>query len=141
MTGFVVDASVVVKWLVDEPLSASAVSLLDRGEPLVAPDLVFAETANALWATMRRGAIGVDDFADALATLRDAPLHVPVPTAGLLASAGRLAGDLDHRVYDCLYLALAMHEQRPVVTADQRFLDAVHRHPYLRGYAVHVADV
>ena len=50
MTGFVVDASVMVKWLANEDLSENAAGLLDIGSTLVAPALVFAEAANALWA-------------------------------------------------------------------------------------------
>jgi len=48
MSGFVVDASVAVKWLVDEPLSAQAAKLLDDDLPLAAPELIYAEAANAL---------------------------------------------------------------------------------------------
>lgn len=32
-----------------------------------------------------------------------------------------LAQELDHPVYDCLYLALVEREKRPLVTADRRF--------------------
>jgi predicted nucleic acid-binding protein len=54
MTGFVVDASVAIKWLVDEPLSAQAARLLDDDLPLAAPELIYAEAASALWAIARR---------------------------------------------------------------------------------------
>lgn len=54
----------------------------------------------------------------------------------LMAPAARLAHDLDHPVYDCLYLALALQEQRPVITADRRFHGAVQPHPYLAGHVV-----
>lgn len=57
MRGFVVDASVAIKWLVDEPLSDLAAKLVDDGLPLVAPDLIYAEAANALWAIACRGRI------------------------------------------------------------------------------------
>ena len=50
MTGFVVDASVAIKWLVDEPLSERAAKLLKDDLPLAAPELIYAEAANALWA-------------------------------------------------------------------------------------------
>ena len=50
MIGWVVDASVVVKWLVNENFSEEAAALLDGGSTCVAPALVFAEVANALWA-------------------------------------------------------------------------------------------
>lgn len=140
MTGCVVDASVVVKWLVAEELSDEAASLLQWESTLVAPELVFAEVTNALWAMCRRGDIGAADFDDAVDVLRTAPVAVPHPMRRLAAAAARLALDLDHPVYDCFYLALAVLEQYRVVTADRRFLDKVRRHPYLSDRIVHVAQ-
>ena len=141
MTGYVVDASVVVKWLVPEELSDEAVGLLHRGSVLVAPELLFAEVSNALWAMCRRGDMGAADFSDATDALRKAPIAVPHPMRRLTIAASRLAIDLDHPVYDCFYLALAMLEHYPVVTADGRFHDKVHDHPYLTDRIVHVAHV
>lgn len=141
MTGCVVDASVVVKWLVAEELSDEAASLLQRESALVAPELVLAEVTNALWAMCRRGDIGAADFDDAVHALRTAPVAVPHPMRRLAAAAARLALDLDHPVHDCFYLALAVPEQYRVVTADRRFLDKVRRHPYLSDRIVHVAQV
>lgn len=92
MRGFVVDASVAVKWLVDEPLSDEAAKLLEEGLLLAAPELIYAEVANAL---------------DLLA---DAPLIVPSSMKQLMPAAARLAADLDHPVYDCMYLALGIQE-------------------------------
>lgn len=43
MTGYVVDASVAVKWLVTEPFSDRAEQLLDADLMLIAPELLFAE--------------------------------------------------------------------------------------------------
>ena len=91
MTGYVVDASVVVKWLVDEEHSERAVRLLDAALPLVAPELVFAEAANALWALCRRGDISRADFTEAVDVLKGAPIALPVSMRQLAASAGRLA--------------------------------------------------
>lgn len=48
MTGYVVDASVAVKWLVAEEYSDADVSLLTDGATLAEPALIFAEAANAL---------------------------------------------------------------------------------------------
>jgi predicted nucleic acid-binding protein len=70
--------------------------------------------------------------------LKTAPVTVPHPMRDLAASAARLAIDLGHPAYDCFYLALAIQEQYPVVTADRRFHDAVRRHPYLADRVVHV---
>ena len=59
----------------------------------------------------------------------------------LAAASARLAVDLGHSVRDCFYLALAMREDYPVVTADTRSYDKVRKHPYLGDRVVHVADV
>jgi predicted nucleic acid-binding protein len=141
MTGYVVDASVAVKWLITEPYTAEATRLLESGLTLIAPELVFAEAANALWAICRRGDISKADFAEAVDVLKLAPITVPYSMRQLAAAASRLAVDLDHPVYDCFYLALAAQEQYPVVTADSRFHDTVRAHPYLSSRIVHVQDL
>jgi predicted nucleic acid-binding protein len=91
MTGYVIDASVAVKWLVTEAFSEEAASLLDTDLTLIAPELLFAEAANALGAMRRRGDISKADFAEAIDVLRAAPITVPVTMRQLAASAGRLA--------------------------------------------------
>ena len=138
MIGWVVDASVVVKWLVNENFSEEAAALLDDGSTCVAPALVFAEVANALWAMRRRGDITANDLAEAVDTLQAAPLSVPVSMLQLSAAASRLATDLDHPVYDCFYLALAVQTQYTMVTADVRFHENVRSHPYLADRIVHL---
>ena len=139
MTGYVVDASVVVKWLVSESYSNEAAGLLSGEATLVAPALVFAEATNALWALQRRGDIGVDDMTDAVHALKSAPIATPFSMSGLAPAAARLALDLDHPAYDCFYLALAIQTQYPLVTADARFHDKVRRHPYLAESVLHIA--
>ena len=141
MTGYVVDASVAVKWLVTETFSDEAARLLDKELTLIAPELLFAEATNALWAMCRRGNITKADFAEAVGVLKAAPVTVPVAMRQLAASAARLAIDLDHPAYDCFYLALAVQEQHPVVTADRRFHDIVRKHPYLSDRIIHVESL
>ena len=141
MTGHVVDASVVVKWLVTEEFSDEAARLLNGGSTLVAPELVFAEAANALWAMRRRGDIAPTDMAEAVDALKAAPITIPSSMPRLMASASRLAADIDHPVHDCFYLALAIQTGYPVVTADERFHDKVRAHPYLSDRILHVAHV
>ncbi|MCE2559020.1 MAG: type II toxin-antitoxin system VapC family toxin [Acidobacteria bacterium] len=140
MKGCVVDASVAVKWLVDEKYSKEASNLLAAGTTLLAPELLFAEATNALWAMCRRGDIDPDALADAVYLLRRAPVTMPVPMRQLASAAARLSVDLDHPTYDCFYLALALHEQHPVVTADSLFLEKVRKHPYLADSIRHVAE-
>lgn len=141
MSGYVIDASVAVKWLVTEAFSDQAVRLLDTALTRIAPGLIYAEAANALWALCRRGDIGRDDLAEAVDVLKSAPIAVPLSMRQLTPAAARLARDLDHPVYDCFYLALSVQEHYPVATADQRFYDAVRAHPYLSDRIVHVRDL
>jgi predicted nucleic acid-binding protein len=141
MTGFVVDASIAVKWFITETDSDAAARLLESERTLLAPELLYAEVANALWALARRGDIADADAREALDVLADAPIDVPMSMRQLMPAAARLARDLDHPVYDCFYLALAVQQQHPVVTADRRFHEKVRSHPYLADRILHIADV
>jgi predicted nucleic acid-binding protein len=115
----VIDASVLVKWFIDEPGADRAAAL--RGGELAAPDLILVEVGNALWKHQRRGVLSSPDYVDAVEALRVAPITL-TPIADLLQAAARIAAELDHPLYDCLYLALAMREGFPLVTDDQRLL-------------------
>ena len=141
MTGYVVDASVAVKWLVAEEFSEEAAGLLEDGSTLAAPALIFAEAVNALWVLRRRGDIGATDMAAAVDALKSAPLAMPFSMPQLAAAAARLAADVDHPVYGCFYLALAIQTGYPVVTADARFHDKVRAHPYLSDRILHVGHI
>jgi predicted nucleic acid-binding protein len=116
----VVDASVAVKWLVDEPEHLAARSLLDRSERLQAPDFVFVETANVLWKkvlrrelTAQQAVEGVDSLPRLFETI--------IPSTLLVARALRMAIEMAHPVYDCLYLACSEHVGADLVTADEKF--------------------
>ncbi len=128
-----------VKWLVDEDHSDEAAGLLNDGSTFAAPVLVFAEAANALWAMRWRSDIAADDLADTVDALRTTPVPLPAAMPQLAPSAARLAGDLDHPVYDSFYFALTVQTQYPMVTADAHFHDKVRGHPYLSDRIVHVA--
>jgi predicted nucleic acid-binding protein len=126
----VIDASVALKWVLDEPARQAADALLD--EELIAPALWLIEAANALWRRSQRGEISGHEAAARLAELTNAPVTTtPIETD--LAAAAALANTLGHPVYDCLYLALAIREATHVVTADSRFVAAVDLAPELRG--------
>jgi predicted nucleic acid-binding protein len=44
--------------------------------------------------------------------------------------------ELQHSVYDCVYLAMALASGAQVVSADRRFVSAVRRRPDLAGSIV-----
>jgi predicted nucleic acid-binding protein len=49
------------------------------------------------------------------------------PSAALLRPAARLAVELGHPVYDCVYLALAASHSASLATADERLRRAAER--------------
>lgn len=141
MTRYVVDASVAVKWLVREPLSHEASLLLTGEVSLMAPDLLYAEAANALWAMRQRKEMTDAEFEESVETLRGAPVLVPSTLLQRTPAAARLAADLGHPIHDCFYLALAIQEKAPLVTADVRFSDRVGSHPYLSESIARLAEL
>jgi len=116
----IVDASVAIKSLVDEPDHIAARSLLDRNEELQAPDFVLIETGNVLWKKVLRREVTEQQAADGLDSLPRL-FESMVPSGLLTARALRLAIELAHPVYDCLYLACAERAGARLVTADNRF--------------------
>jgi predicted nucleic acid-binding protein len=125
----VIDASVAVKWVLSESDSDAAVAL--RDDELIAPVLWLAEAANALWRHARLGDVTADEASMCLSELVNAPV-ASLPIEPHVAHALRLATEIGHPVYDCLYLALALHHRTHVVTADRRFV-SVATQPGLSG--------
>ena len=120
----VVDASVAVKWLIEERDSDAAHRLLESRDDLHAPRLMASEIANALWRKARLGEIE----RSRAGALMDAVAQMPVRWSAdeaVCADAVRLALALDRPVYDCVYVALAHRIGGQVVTADVRFTNAL----------------
>jgi len=122
----IVDASVALKWVLDEDGSEVAAKLV-LDELLAAPDFLVLECANVLWAKTRRGNLTRDGARRALAAIRTSPIQL-FPAASYVADAQLLAFDLEQSVYDSLYLAVALAERAVLVTADRAFAQGVARH-------------
>ncbi len=116
----IVDASVAVKWGVSEEDTERAMRLVDRA-PIVAPDLVVAEVANALWRKELRGELAPAQRLSTLAACLSGYEEF-VPAVLLAERALDLAGALKHPAYDCFYLALAELRGGTFITADARLL-------------------
>ncbi len=124
MSALVVDASVAAKWFFDEPHAEAARDLLRRGEALHAPDFFLLEMTNFLAKRVRRGEMTPGDAVAARRILRRLPVRRH-PEAPLLENAWRISLETRRGFYDCLYLALAVALDAPLVTADRRFLAAL----------------
>ena len=116
MKTFVIDASVAIKWVIEEPGTKEALGL--RRHRLLAPDLLIPECANILWKKVRRKELSGDEaeFAARLLARADVDLE---PMRALFEPAIKMALALDHPAYDCTYLALADARGCDFVTADE----------------------
>jgi predicted nucleic acid-binding protein len=122
----VIDASLAIKWVIEEEGTKTALALRDKWKEedayLCAPDFMLVELHSIIWKKLLRGLVQPTD-----------PIIGQTPTFGLdlnwtstqflLTSAFLLA--IQHRVsiYDALYAALAQSLQAPLYTADQSLVE------------------
>lgn len=123
----VVDASVVLQWLLDEPSTGSKRILeahLDGSEPLIAPELLNYEVGNVLATKIK---LTSEDAAELFNNFLD----LAIETYSLGSDEYRASIDLAHRygltVYDASYLTLASVLDVRLVTADKRLANRAAR--------------
>ena len=124
----VVDASLVVKWLVEEENSDKAHALLrswvSRDIARIAPYLLPFEVANTLHRRIIRGELTVSNSSRMIARLLGSQLELH-QTTNLHSRALELASLLKQKAaYDAHYLALAETLDCELWTADERFYRA-----------------
>lgn len=123
----VVDASVAVKWYVPERGSAEAAALLEGGSHLIAPDLLVPEFGNTLWKKSIRGELRAGEARTIVGAFLAVPPVTLHSSALLLQAALEIALKFGRTAYDALYLALAVAEDCPFITADDTLVRAVRR--------------
>jgi predicted nucleic acid-binding protein len=126
----VVDASVALKWVLDERDSHLAQALAEGEEQILVPDFWLNEATNVCWLQVRKRVWTPDEAREGLALLQvlvpptatgDLDLHDVALDIGLAVS---------HSTYDTLYVAFAVAMgARGVVVADGPFAIAMSRHP------------
>lgn len=122
----VVDANIVIKWVLDEPDSNIAQALLaewtDKGLVILAPVLLAYEVANILYQNVRRGEITLEKAKKSLTEILlselvfDFSQNLDIGIRAIeLADKYKLPA-----TYDSHYLALAEREGCELWTADTR---------------------
>ncbi len=139
MKEIVVDASVAVKWVVEEDHSAKAALLL-RCEARHAPDHWQVEAINVLWAKVFRGDLSAADAQARMTVLLRAPV-VGTPIASLMPRAFAISVVHSVTIYDSLYVALAEQRDLKLVTADARLIRRLSDDVALGQRMVWVGDV
>lgn len=131
MNRIVIDASVALKWYLDEKnLGTKAINILNHyisnEIDLLAPSLIEYEVMNGLKIAQKRGRIdkkslqsGIEGFFNLEITLFNAS-HFPAKTLDILNL-------FDISSYDASYLALAENENTPFVTADKVLFNKVQK--------------
>ena len=126
MAGFVVDASVIVEYLVSGPqaqISRNFLQQLTEDDLVTVTDFCLTECTNAIWKQHRFHGLSEEIAMRLFDTLRELDLRI-VPADPYLGES--LAIGMRHRlaIFDACYLALAVNLGYPLVSLDRAQLRA-----------------
>jgi len=128
MNDWVVDSSVVTKWVLAEPDSAMALRVITdstvRGGHLYVLDLAIVEVTNVVWTRYHRRLLTLVEAQQALTLLQQAAVKI-IPCLPLLTAAFVIAAQFDRAIYDALFVAAACELGIGGVTADEPLVRAV----------------
>ena len=114
----IIDANVAVYWAVPGAHTDHAAQIMSRPD-LSAPSIIMAEVANALINHARAKTIEYAQIGPMVSAVRRT-IAALVVDADLVPDALGISLAHNHKIYDCLYLALAMQRREPLATADRR---------------------
>lgn len=120
----VLDASVAVKWLVDETYGEQALRVRTFNRPHAAPQHFVAEVCGAIRRKVREGELSPAQLAVVLRAISILPV-TDYPVAPLLPGAMDIAVRYNRSIYDAFYVALARQLGCQFVTADRKLYNAL----------------
>ena len=127
MKQWVVDASVGVKWFLDENDREKAIAILDQMErreiEVIIPDIFYLELANVFQKGFRKGLIRFEEAQKSFEKIENLPLkrHRHEDLFDVALDNAMIFGIT---TYDAIYLSLAEIYLVPLVTADKEFYQA-----------------
>ena len=125
MKRFVLDASVALRWFLDDsvpPYANRAKHFLIKGGRAVVPALWHLEMSNGLAVAERRSVLSTADIDQALLNIEQIVAQ-GVDTSSLFVSTRQAlvtARTFQLSAYDAVYLDLARHERLPLASLDER---------------------
>ena len=129
--GYVVDASVIVKWFLhhQEADRDKAVALRDLHisgrSTIYVPELAFLEVLNAIRFSSKADE---EDGKTALEALQDLNLESKSASGDLLRKTNAIAWAYKITIYDALYVAMAEQIGYPLITADEAMVKKLRGH-------------
>ncbi len=132
MTRFVLDASVALAWVLDNPVPAYARRVeqaLLGGQRAIVPALWHLEIANGLAMAERRRDLASADIAASVSLLRAAASRAIDTETSIVAIEEALKTARAYRLtaYDAVYLNLARDEGLPLATLDQALREGANK--------------
>ncbi len=128
MPEFVLDASMTLAWCFEDestPFTDSVHDQLRSGSECLVPAIWPSEVANGVRMAERRGRITTTRASDFLSMLLTLPISVIDPSSErTFLAVLDLARDEQLTVYDAQYLDLAMRENLPLASLDNRLCTA-----------------
>jgi predicted nucleic acid-binding protein len=121
MAVLIVDASVVIEYLIDDAHTPNARVFFAHSaqrDELIVPEFCLLECTNVLWKQARFQNMSVLQAEALLRHMKKLPL-TRVPVKRLLKSSLTIALTHQLAVYDSAYIALAIRSNCPLVTLDQ----------------------
>ena len=122
----VIDASVMVSYLINDEDSLAADSLLSQlnGAPIQVPSIWVYEIASAFRSAELSKRVTAQEAGAAMNFVRLFPAEHHHPNVEVIAA---LAREQVLTVYDSSYLALCLRDGLPLATHDRKLADAAHR--------------
>ncbi|HME54430.1 MAG TPA: type II toxin-antitoxin system VapC family toxin [Candidatus Lokiarchaeia archaeon] len=123
MDRYIIDASVIVKWFIEEDESDKAeairVAFIKKEMELICPLLLQFEVLNAL---KYSGLFSKSDLMVAAESLENYPFTYQTIKGDDQAKMVEIAMDHDFSIYDSAYLSLAIKENEHIITADDKII-------------------
>jgi predicted nucleic acid-binding protein len=122
---FVLDASVALRWLLDDPVSPYAErvkQLLIKGARATVPALWHLEMSNGLAVAERRSILSTANIDEALLHIEQIVSQRVDTSSAFVSTRQSLAAARAFKLsaYDAVYLDLARQERLPLATLDER---------------------